>query len=105
MRSRLRLAVIAFFALFLVSGGTIVALVATRSIVPQWILPAIWMLVIGTILGLGTLFEKTRYKTILPAPPPGWQQTGERFVDHQSGQTVDVYANPETGERAYVSCL
>ncbi|HEX8726339.1 MAG TPA: hypothetical protein VF737_13210 [Gemmatimonadaceae bacterium] len=30
-----------------------------------------------------------------------WQPTGERFVDPASGKLVDVYFDPETGEREY----
>jgi hypothetical protein len=39
----------------------------------------------------------------LDAPPgPGWQPTGERFVDPTSGETIEVWLQPTSGERAYV---
>ncbi len=39
----------------------------------------------------------------LDAPPgPDWNFTGERFVDPQSGELVEVWYRPRTGERAYV---
>jgi hypothetical protein len=30
-----------------------------------------------------------------------WQPTGERFNDPTTGQVVEVYYNPQTGERDY----
>ena len=36
--------------------------------------------------------------------PPGkdWSFTGERFLDPPSGETLEVWYCPRTGERAYV---
>jgi hypothetical protein len=63
----------------------------------------IWLLVLGLILSLGVLVERARYKSIAGAKPgPGWQATGERFVDPESGKLVEVYFKPATGERRYV---
>jgi hypothetical protein len=36
-------------------------------------------------------------------PGPGWVKTTERFVDPDSGRTVDVFYEPSSGERQYVS--
>jgi len=39
----------------------------------------------------------------LDAPPgPDWTFTGERFLDPGSGETLEVWSRPRTGERAYV---
>jgi hypothetical protein len=39
----------------------------------------------------------------LDAPPgPDWRFTGERFLDPGSGETLEVWHCPRTGERAYV---
>ncbi len=39
----------------------------------------------------------------LDAPPGnGWTFTGERFVDPGSGELVEVWSEPRSGERAYV---
>jgi len=39
----------------------------------------------------------------LDAPPgPDWTFTGERFLDPGSGETLEVWQQPRTGERAYV---
>ena len=50
------------------------------------------------------LFRKGGYKRRpLDAPPgPDWRFTGERFLDPPSGETVEVWSCPRTGERAYV---
>lgn len=34
--------------------------------------------------------------------PPGWQRTGERFVDDATGKTVEVFYDPKPGDRQYV---
>jgi hypothetical protein len=61
---------------------------------------AIWAVI---LLG-GLAVERWRYKRLGAAPPgPGWQPTGERFVDPASGRRVTVYFNPATGERRYVA--
>ena len=68
---------------------------------------------VGTVLRLGIpglaltgaiLFERGRYKPNSPDwPGPDWIATDERFVDHESGEIVTVFYQPQTGERRYVS--
>jgi len=50
------------------------------------------------------LFRSGGYKRIpLDAPPgAGWIATGERFIDPTSGETLEVWLRPQSGERAYV---
>jgi hypothetical protein len=36
-------------------------------------------------------------------PGAGWVKTAERFIDPDTGQPVDVFYNPASGERQYVS--
>lgn len=50
------------------------------------------------------VFERTRYKPILDAPPAGegWSATGERFIDSRTGREVTVWCEAGTGKRAYV---
>jgi 4-amino-4-deoxy-L-arabinose transferase-like glycosyltransferase len=56
------------------------------------------------ILFLVLVFERFRYKAIDPsAPGPGFEASGERFIDPESGQPVDVWYNPDSGERRYVA--
>jgi hypothetical protein len=62
-----------------------------------------WLLVAGTALVVGVLFERGRYKpNELREPGPGWVATDERFTDPQTGEAVTVYYRPSTGERRYV---
>jgi len=64
---------------------------------------AIWLLVNGLALTLGVIFERIRYKPQLPQRPgPGWEATGERFVDPATGRLVEVYCRRSDGERLYV---
>jgi hypothetical protein len=61
---------------------------------------AVWAAV---LLG-GVAIERWRYKRLGTTPAgAGWQTTGERFLDPESGLLVTVYFNPTTGERRYVS--
>jgi hypothetical protein len=67
-------------------------------------LPAGWFLIAGGLITGGTLLERVFYKPLHPtAPGVGWTKTGERFVDPDSGKTVDVFFNPASGERQYVA--
>jgi hypothetical protein len=64
---------------------------------------AIQLLIGGLILTLGVIFEAWRYKRTLPVPPAGSAVvTGERFVDPTSGELIEVYCDPRSGERSYV---
>jgi len=65
----------------------------------------IWPPTIAAVILLtGVIFENRRYKRVsATAPGPGWEATGERFIDPDSEQPVSVFFNPETGERRYVS--
>ena len=57
----------------------------------------------GALLLVGTVFERARYKRLQPsAPGAGFVRTAERFKDDATGAPVTVYADPATGERAYV---
>lgn len=60
-------------------------------------------LICGALLLLGIIFERVFYKrNTKKVPGPGWVKTTERFVDDETGKTVTVYVQPETGERIYV---
>lgn len=66
--------------------------------------PGLQLLGAGLIVGGSLLVERWRYRRLGHRPPgPGWQETGERFVDPETGNRVSVYHNPATGERRYVS--
>ena len=61
----------------------------------------IYLLCVGAVIVLGTLFERWRYRS---ASPPGarWERTGERFEDPGTGETLEVQYDPASGERRYV---
>lgn len=77
-------------------GGAVLALMAGL------IGPAIAAGITGAILLAGTLFERVRYKPLLPQGPANAVRTGERFYDEAARKTVTVYVDPATGERSYV---
>ena len=64
----------------------------------------LWLAVIIAVVLAWAFFRQGGYKRdALTAPPgPGWVKTDERFVDPTSGETLDVWFDPKTGERAYV---
>ncbi len=63
-----------------------------------------WLLIVGGSLTIGTIFERVFYKPVLnERPGSGWTDTGERFVDPETGETVDVFYNAASGERRYVT--
>ena len=60
------------------------------------------MLGIGSLILL-TVFLEPRYRGALPGTAePGWQQTPERFRDEESGEWLEVWFDPQSGERRYV---
>jgi len=50
------------------------------------------------------VFRSGGYKREPLAAPPGpdWIRTEERFADPTTGETVEVWFHPTSGERAYV---
>jgi hypothetical protein len=56
------------------------------------------------LLLIWLLFRRGGYKRRPLDSPPGrdWNFTGERFVDPKSGEMLDVWFCPRSGERAYV---
>jgi hypothetical protein len=58
---------------------------------------------LGGLIVLATAFERWRYRPNSARPGAGWEPTGERFEDPQSGKTVRVFYDPRSGERRYVS--
>ena len=64
----------------------------------------IWCAAIGLPLLAWLLLRNGGYKRRpLDAPPgPDWMQTQERFVDPWSGETLEVWFHPPSGERIYV---
>ena len=55
----------------------------------------------GLIITAGILFERSSYRTKADTTQGKWQSTGERFNDPTSGKMIEVFYNPQTGERDY----
>lgn len=56
------------------------------------------------VFGLGVALERWRYKRVVPQRiEPHWQDTGERFIDPETGCTTAVYFDPRTAERHYIA--
>jgi uncharacterized protein (DUF58 family) len=89
-------AVIAVLAAILMCTG--VVLIAVGVPVPGWQGFALGLLVLAAIL-----FERWRYQRAQGRPNGEWQGTDERFVDPTTGEPVQVFFNPRTGERRYVT--
>jgi hypothetical protein len=57
---------------------------------------------IGAVVVLGTAFERWRYRNTAPPAGARWERTGERFVNPATGDTMEVYYDPASGERRYL---
>lgn len=55
----------------------------------------------GGLIAVAVWLERWRYRTHEAADSGDWQKTDERFIDPESGQAVQVFYNPRTGERRY----
>ena len=59
-------------------------------------------LIWGCVLVVALLCERWRYRRNEHNNSGQWQRTGERFEDHETGETVEVLYEPDSGERRYV---
>lgn len=85
-----------------VLGAGVLMLVA-GIIVAGFSLPGgLWLLFSGGVVTAGTLLERVK-PLLREKPGAGWSKTAERFIDPDTGQAVDVFYNPRTGERQYVA--
>ena len=58
----------------------------------------------GLILIVALAIERWHYKPVSNArPDPRWSDTGERFVDPETGRLTAVYFDPVKGERHYLA--
>jgi hypothetical protein len=53
----------------------------------------------GLLLLASVVLERWRYARRAGAGP--WQETGERFIDPETGKAMQVLYNAQTGERRY----
>ena len=85
------------FSAALVAGiaGLALALMADGAGIP--------LLLLAIAIVVGIVFEP-RYRsgrTVPDAELIDWQRTGEKFVDSETGQTLEVWSDPLTGARRY----
>jgi hypothetical protein len=77
-----------------IAGGTILTMQTGGGIA---------LLVIGALL-IASLALESRYGrpgSPTDVPPHAWELTGERFIDDETGQLLEVWIDPLTGERRY----
>jgi hypothetical protein len=78
-------------AIALLVGGVLVVFL------PQLIMGGVFLIVALAI-------ERWRYKPVGSGrPDPAWTDTGERFVDPETGLMTAVYFDPAKGERHYMA--
>ena len=91
--------VVAFGAILILAGlvGIVVAPVVQAGF------PGIPALILGCVVVITAIAEPV-YGKLVSRPPlsGGWRPTGEKFIDPASGQPVEVWFDPATGERRYV---
>jgi hypothetical protein len=90
----LRRIIIAYGLLYLIGAIVLFALHVTIALV-------IYLAVNGLLIVGGILFERRGYHPKVSQTGGTWQKTGERFVDPTTKREVEVYYNPQTGERDY----
>ena len=90
-------------ALYLI-GALLLVGAAVALLVGGTFLLFIPQLVIGGVLLIvGLAIERWRYKPLSETrPDPRWTDTGERFVDPETGKLTAVYFDPANGERHYI---
>ncbi|WP_068089157.1 hypothetical protein [Novosphingobium rosa] len=73
-----------------------VALVAVSlAFWPAWPLG-----VMGAVLAISVLVDR-RYRGRAEPPVTGWEPTTEKFLDEETGQVMQVWYHPGTGQRDY----
>jgi hypothetical protein len=88
----LRKGLMVFAALLILAG-----LFASVAGAPQGFVMVLW----GCILLAAVMFERWRYGNKDGGRGSTWQDTGERFVDPESGLLTKVMYNAKTGDRKY----
>ncbi len=90
----LRKILIAYGLLCLIGAVILLAAHVTIALV-------IYLAINGLIIAGAILLERSSYRSKANTTQGKWQPTGERFNDPTSGKMIEVYYNPQTGERDY----
>ena len=86
----------------LIAYGVLCLIGAVILLVVHATTPLVFYLAInGLVIAGAILFERSSYRSQVNRTRGIWQATGERFNDPTTGQVVEVYYNPQTGERDY----
>jgi len=110
-----RLVALAIGACLLVAGLAVLAFGGVLASAPGF-----WLAGLGLILVVGTLIERSRYRSDasdrsrIPVGPGGGEPAGTRleprfrrsdevFADPTSGKRMRVWLDPATGERRYLA--
>ena len=80
----------------LVAGARVIALAGGGPA------PALAPALLGVLILVGTIFEKSYKRNSPPEPGGEWERSAERFRDPASGEEIEVWTNRQTGERRYV---
>lgn len=86
--------VVLILSCLLIAAGAFVYAVGAR-------VPGLQALVSGIVMLLAVVFERWRYRNKQASAEGDWQQTGERFVDPESGKEAEVLYDARSGERRY----
>lgn len=86
---------------FIIALGAAGLAAAVLCVAMRLYVPAIYLAVWGAVAIVAVLFEPWRYAPNVTRNQGRWQATGERFHDPASGDLIEVFYNPATGERDY----
>ncbi len=77
---------------------------AALAALGTWFEPGLFGLTVMLVIFTAALaLERRRYGAAsAQRPGPGWVRTEERFFDDKSGELVDVWFDPASGERHYL---
>ena len=79
----------------MLAGGTILTVVTHGG--------GIGLMIVGAIIIASLGLERRYGRPGAPTQVPDhvWELTGEKFIDDESGQAIEVWMDPLTGERRY----
>jgi hypothetical protein len=91
-------------ALYVIGATLLVIAAVTLLVGGAFALFLPQLIVGGLFLVIALAIERWRYKPVRSASPdPRWTDTGERFVDPETGLLTAVYFDAAKGERHYLA--
>ena len=87
-------ALVTVLGALLLAGGTILTVMTGGGI---------GLMIIGALIIVSIGLESRYGRPGAPTdvPPHAWERTKEKFVDDETGQLLEVWIDPLTGERRY----